>query len=403
MKKLFAVDLKRLLQNKSAIILAVLAPLVLVLLISFAVAPFFFSDVRTENFSVAVYNEDEDPITIGILKGLIESESLGGLIEVEFVESEDEGKKAVENGAAAFVHVPANMQQVLRGGGSTAITYYGNPDMPLEDALMFETLNSGTELISHAQHAVNILYSDSISHGIEKTEAAALYSETTAEFFNRVLGRDDLYERTKETSPLDGALPIEYYAASFLILFAALGAMPIARITADDYSNGLIHRQLLSGNTPAACFVSRWLAGSVFLFIQYFVLTIALCIIAGAFSSFSGNVLVLILFGILLSAFVSLGMMLIGLFCRSSGLAVGISFMSAVFLALAGGLLVPTAFMPTLIRDVSYYTPFSAALRLGVTGMFDGAAPFLAFAAILAAYIIVLLPVSILRFQRRTD
>jgi len=402
MKKLFTVDLKRLMNNKTAIIIAILAPLLLVLLISFAVAPFFFADVRTDNFCVAVYNEDDDPITIGILTGLIESESLGGLIEVDFVGSESEGITAVESGAAAFVHVPKNMQYVLYHGGSVSITYYGNPNMPLEDALMFETLNSGVELISHAQHAVNMLYFDSVDYGVDKDIASSLYSKTTAEFFSRVLSREDLYERTKETSPLNGALPIEYYAASFLILFVALGAMPIARITADDYSTGLIHRQLLSGNTPATCFVSRWLAGSVFLFIQYMILAIALCIISGAFVAFSGNVLVLLICGILLCAFISLGMMLVGLFCQSSVFAVGISFMSAISLALAGGLLVPSAFMPAIIRDVSYYTPFSAALRLGVSGMFDGRAgePF-QFAAILAAYIVVLLPISIKRFQRR--
>jgi len=402
MKKLFAVDLKRLLNNKAAIIIVIGAPLLLVLLISFAVAPFFFADVRTDNFRVAVYNEDDDPITIGILKGLIESESLGGLIEVLFVDSESEGIKAVEDGAAAYVHVPKNMQYVLYHGGNVDITYYGNPEMPLEDALMFETLNSGVELISHAQHAVNVLYFDSVDSGIDRETASSLYSRTTAEFFARVLSREDLYERTKETSPLGGALPIEYYAASFLILFVALGAMPIARITADDYSTGLIHRQLLSGNSPIVCFVSRWLAGSVFLFIQYTVLTIALCVITGAVSAFSGNVLMLLICGVLLCAFVSLGMMLVGLFSKSSAFAVGISFMSALALALVGGLLVPSAFMPAVIRDVSYFTPFSSALRLGISGMFEANSGIpLVFAAILLAYIVVLLPISIKRFQRR--
>jgi len=100
MGKLFAVDLRRLLQNRSAIIIAVLAPLVLVLLISLAVAPYFFADVRAENFHVAVLNEDDDPLTVSILQGLIESESLGGLIEVRFVDSELEGFAAVEAGAA---------------------------------------------------------------------------------------------------------------------------------------------------------------------------------------------------------------------------------------------------------------------------------------------------------------
>ena len=403
MKKLFAVDIKRLLQNRIAIVVTVAAPLLLVLLISFVVAPYFYADVRTENFSVAVYNEDDDPLTVSILQGLIESDSLGGLIETRFVDSDQQGIAALEAGTAAYIHVPKNMQQELQNGGSAVIAYTGNPDMPLEDALLFETLGSGTELVSHAQHAVNMLYDNSVEAGIGKEAAAKAYQQTTFQFFTSVLSRDALYEETDTTSPLGGALPIEYYAASFVILFTALGALPIARITADDGATGLIHRQLLSGHTPFRCFVSRWLAGSVFLLIQYTVLTAALCLIAGAAFQFSGNVFILAAGGVLLCMFLSLGMMLAGLFLRSAAAAMRTAFLGAVALALLGGLLVPSAYMPALIRDLSYYTPFSAALRLSVSGMFDGrAGGAVSFALILTAYMAVLLSFGIKRFQRRT-
>ena len=112
MRKLFAVDIKRLLGNRITIFFVVVTPLILALLIAFAVAPFFFSGVRAENFTVAVWNEDDDPLTKEILQGLIESESLGGLIAVKFVDSEAEGRGAVQDGAAAFVHVPNGMQEV---------------------------------------------------------------------------------------------------------------------------------------------------------------------------------------------------------------------------------------------------------------------------------------------------
>lgn len=403
MRKLFVVDVKRLLNNKIAIIIVVGAPLLLVLLISFAVAPYFYANIRTDNFYVAVYNEDNNPLTVSILQGLIESESLGGLIEVRFVDSSQDGMNEVENGAAAFIHVPKGMQDDLYSGKSVVIRYYGNPDMPLEDALLYETLHSGTELVSHAQHAVNTLYDDSIMAGVDSERALELYGNTTRVFFLRVLARANLYEKTEETSPLDGALPVEYYAASLLVLFVALGAMPIARITADDACNGLIHRQLLSGNPAIACFISRWLAGSLFLFVQYAVLSAGLCIITGSVSYFSGNVLTIFIAGILLSMFVSLVMILVGLYSRTSLVAVGVSFMASLSLALAGGLLVPSAFMPMLIRDVSFFTPFSAALRLGISGMFDGSvAGAWMFILILLVYIMILLPVCIRRFQRRT-
>ena len=217
-----------------------------------------------------------------------------------------------------------------------------------------------------------------------------------------MLARAALYEDTDLTSPLGSALPIEYYAVSFLVLFVALGALPVARITADDHETGLIHRQLLSGNAPRTCFVSRWLAGTVFSFVQFIVLAAALGLVAGAAHRFSGNILILLLFGALLCGFLSLGMLLVGLLSRSATLAVRIAFMSVLALSLLGGLLVPSAFLPQIIRDICYYSPLAAALRLGIAALFDGKAQGVAlFTLILLGYIVLLLPITLKRFQRR--
>ena len=403
MNKLFAVDLKRLLNNKTAFFFAVGAPLLLVLLISFAVAPYFYADVRAENFTVAVFNEDEDPLTESILSGLIESRSLGALIGVEFVRSEAEGHRAVEDGAAAFVHIPANMQDTLYHNGRSAISYYGNPEMPLEDVLLFETLDSGISLVSNAQHAINMLYQNSLNAGVDKAAASDASSRMRMAYFGSILARSALYEDTDTTSPLGGALPIEYYAVSFLVLFVALGDLPIARMTADDGETGLIHRQLLSGRTPLACVISRWLAGSLFLLLQFAVLALAMGLIAGG-TVFTGHFPAIIIGGVLLCLFVSLGMMLTGLLSKTAAFAVRAAFLSALALALLGGLFVPSAYMPAIVRDVSYYTPLSAALRLNIAGLFnDRAEGLYLFAGILAVYTAVLLPFVLRRFQRRTQ
>ncbi len=397
MKKLFAVDLKRLLQNRAAILFALAAPLALVLLVSLAVAPYFYADVRAQAFTVAVWNEDDDPMTRSLLQGLIESRLLSGLIETEFVDNEAEGLQRLEDGAAAYVHIPEGMQDTLVSGGHSVIEYTGNPNMPLEDALLFETLDSGMALVSHAQHAANVLYWDSMEAGLPQDEAADAYSKAARTYLTGVLLRGTLYEDTAEQSPLGGALPVEYYAASFLVLFVALGGLPLARITADDAASGLVHRQLLSGHSPRVCFLSRWLAGAVFLLMQFAVLALALSVIAG----FSGGVPGLLLCGVLLSLFLSLCMVLAGLAARTSAAAVRAGFFGVLALALLGGLLVPSAYMPAVLRDISAYSPLSAALKLAVGGLFDASAGGTwLFAGILLAFIAALLPLGIIRFQR---
>ena len=106
----------------------------------------------------------------------------------------------------------------------------------------------------------------------------------------------------------------------------------------------------------------------------------------------------------LLCLFLSLGMMLAGLLFKTAAASVRAAFLGALALALLGGLLVPSAYMPAVVRDVSYYTPFSAALRLGIAGLFDGqAGGTLLFAGVLAVFTAVLLPFVIRRFQRRAQ
>ena len=387
--------------GKTALIFAMAAPIVLVLLIALMVAPYFYADVRTQNFQVVVFNEDDDALTQIILSGLVESESLGGLISTEFVGSEAQGMYAMEQGAAAYIHIPKGMQDAVNTGEPMVITYYGNPKMPLEDALLFETLSAGLELVSHATHGVGVLFRASIEHGIDwETAHETAYMRLRSDFFVKVLARAALYEHTEEESPLGGALPLEYYAASLLVLFVALGSLPIAHITAGDSAQGLLHRQLLSGRSPFSCFLSRWLAGIVFLFIQFTVLALALGFIAG--TAHNGSMIVLLIGGLLLCTFISLGAVCIGLFAKTSASAVRVVFLLALALALIGGLLLPSAYMPAVLRDISFYTPFSAALKLCIAGMFNqNVQELFVYMMIIGACTAVLLPVGIKRFQRR--
>lgn len=397
MRKLLGVDLKRLLQSRAMLLFTLVAPIALVLLVSLAVAPYFYANVRAQPFTVAVWNEDDDAMTKTLLKGLVESRSLAGLIRTEFVDSEQEGLAAVENGAAAYVHIPKGMQDTLVSAGRSVIEYTGNPNMPLEDALLFETLDSGMGLVSHAQHAANVLYWDSLDAGLTQETAAAAYNSAARAYFSGVLMRSALYEDTEETSPLGGALPVQYYAASFLVLFVALGGLPVARITADDTTAGLVHRQLLSGYAPQVCFISRWLAGAALLLMQYAVLAAALGLMVG----FAGGLPALLLGGVLLSLFLSLCMVTAGLWSKTSATAVRAAFLTALSLALLGGLLVPSAYMPGIIREISYFSPLSAGLRLEIGGLFNASAGGTwMFAGILAAFTAVLLPLGIIRFRR---
>ena len=95
--------------------------------------------------------------------------------------------------------------------------------------------------------------------------------------------------RRREFSPLSDILPVEFYAACVIVLFVALAALPIARITQDDRKAGLLQRQLIGGISPYKSFLSKWIAGTLMLLMQYAVLCFALLIITGSLAYFAGS------------------------------------------------------------------------------------------------------------------
>lgn len=397
MRKLFAIDLKRLLQSKASIIFTIVAPLVFVILISLVLAPFIFSDTRVKKYFVTVLNEDNHPLTQALLETIIENQQFNKLIDARFVSSEREGIDSLEAGAAAFIRLPKNMQQSISKDEPVVISYYGNKDMALEDEMITQALIAGGDLVNFTQNAAIALYFNIAE--IDEQAAAQTYHDASVLYYYSVMARNDVYASEQDVSPFGNLLPVQYYAASLLLLFVALGGIPISRLICRDAGTGLIHRQLLSGNAPFTCFLSKWIAGSFFLLIQFIVLAAAMLVLTGQLSYFSGNLGLLLLCGVLLSLLASLAMMLTGLSSKSSELP---SFIVVIALALVGGLIISGAYMPAFLRTASNYTPFSPIQKLAISGMFKvDASGLLQTIAIPVAYIAVLVPICYKQYTRR--
>jgi ABC-type multidrug transport system permease subunit len=397
MKKLFLTDFKRLLQSKTSIIITILAPLILVVLISLTIAPLYFSDVRLDYFHITILNEDTDPSTKLIADSLIKSDTLKGLIDVRFVDTKQEGLDSLEEGSVAFIHIPPGLQDSLYYGDQVIINYYGNKDRPLENALLLEALVPGIDLVNYSQNAVNELYFS--IKPLDKQLASDVFFETSAYLLIKGMAIDYIYAPTQEFSPLSDILPVEFYAACLLLLFVALGALPIARITEDDKKGGLLQRQLIGGISAMKSFISKWAAGTLLLFIQYTVLCFALLVITGRLSYFAGNVPMLLGCSLLFCILVSLIMIVIAINSKS---AVYVSLTAVLSLAALGGLIIPSAYMPEAMRAISGYTPFAPALRMSLAGMFNADIKNVGlYFAVMLVYITVLAPIGIRSYVRR--
>ena len=399
MKRLFCIDLKRLLQNKAAVIFTITVPVFLALLLSLLLAPFFFSDTIVEEYYVAVYNEDEHPLTSELLDTIINNNQFDKLTGAVFVDSEKEGLEALENGATAYLHFPKGMQDTVAKDEPVVITYIGNPDMPFEDALLTQAMEAASDLVNFTQNAA-IELRDSVAE-VAPGVSDEVFRDVARVYFFEVMSRKDAYTKQGEdASPYGGLFPVEYYAAALLVLFTALGGLPIAKTISDDASKGLVHRQLLCGSKPLKILLSKWLSGFVFLFAQFAVMSAGLLIVTKNMSYYAGSFAVLLLAGVLLCSFSSALHILIGLSSKQSQL---VSFITVFALAAAGGLFVSRAFMPKLLGDIAGFTPLSLAHRLSVSGLFRiEAGGLLLYAAVLLLFAVITFLIALRRMVRRT-
>lgn len=399
MKKLLLIDIKRLLQNRASVAFTLLVPIVLVVLVSLLLAPYFFDNTIVDEYFVAIYNEDDHPLTSELLDTILKNKEFDKLVDAVFVYSDEAGFEQIENGAAAYIHLPAGLQETIAKDEPVVIEYAGNPELPLEDAILSGAMEAASDLVNFTQNASIVLFQN--IEPINEGAADELYSDIARKYFYEVMNRKAIYTRqSDDISPFGAMLPLEYYASALLILFAALGGLPIAKLVSMDAKKGILHRQLLSGNRPIKILVSKWLAGSLFLLVQFAVLAGAIMLATKSISYYAGSFLSLAICAVLLCLFASALQLACGLAFKQSEV---VSFIALTALAAIGGLFIPAVFMPQFLGSISAYTPLSAALRLASLGMFSTQAGGTGVsAALLAGYTAVLFAFSMRRMVRRT-
>ncbi len=399
MKKLLLIDIKRLLQNRASVAFTLLVPVVLVVLVSLLLAPYFFDSTIVNEYFVAIYNEDGHPLTNELLNTILKNKEFDKLVDAVFVYSDKEGFEQIENGAAAYIHLPAGMQETISEDKPVIIEYAGNPELPLEDAILSGAMEAASDLVNFTQNASIVLFQN--IEPVNEGAADKLYSDIARKYFYEVMNRKAIYTRQNDDiSPFGAMLPLEYYASALLVLFAALGGLPIAKLVSTDAKNGILHRQLLSGSRPLKVLLSKWLAGSLFMLVQFAVLSGAIMLATNSISYYAGSFLSLTVCGVLLCLFASALQLACGLAFKQSEVG---SFITLTALAALGGLFIPAVFMPKLLGSISAFTPISAALRLASIGMFSTQSGGIAVsAALLAGYTTVLFAFCMRLMVRRT-
>jgi ABC-2 type transport system permease protein len=350
-------DLRQRLRDRSALLMAFVAPIGIALVISFA-----FPDGFADSFSAtyAVTDQDQSQISEAFIE-VLESPELAGMVEVERASTPEEAREMVDEGraGAAFVIPSGFFQQVLANQPAN-ITVLLSPDAPIGSTVAEAIASAFTDQLNASRLSVATALA---AGGGADPEAFAQLAAAAAEERIPV----ELTDGQIGVRQVSGA---NYFGPAMAIFFLFFTTAVAARSLITERQEGTLPRVLAAPIRRSSVIVGKALTG--------FVLGMASLAVMFAFFGLLldvswGDPLGLVV----LSAFTVLAVMGVMAFAltlsRTQEQAEAYASVVAVTLAILGGSFFPIFQMPEAVQRLSLFTPNGQAIR-GFTDLgFDGA------------------------------
>ena len=345
-----AKDLRQRIRDRSAIILAVIAPFALAAVFSVLMP----SGGNEFTARYAIIDDDGGPIAAAFIDGpmaaLADPET--GVAELVEVASEAEAREQVEAGELdAAVLIPEGFSDAVLAGGGAELTIVGNTDATL-----------GTEVA----RAVSTAFMDELA-SIRLSVAAVLHAEGGAPDPAHAA---ELAARAQQaTTPLTLAGTLAdsrqlgvttFYAASMAIFFLFFTAQFGALSLLGERRGGTLPRLVAAPIAPWSIVAGKALGSFVLAAVAMAVLVVSSTLLLGA--SWGDPLAVAILvFGAVVSA---MGITaLITTLSRTEEQAGSWNSIAAVTLAILGGAFFPLSRGPEILQQLSLLTPHAWFLR----------------------------------------
>ncbi len=374
-------NLRQRLRDRSAVVIAVIAPLVVSALMSLA-----FSGVESFHYTLGVVDADGGPVAAGLLQALRQPE-LAKVVTVRRLDSRAAAAQAVRDKRVAAA-------LVLPAGFSASVT--GPRPLPIATLTSVDDTVAGTVTSSIASTFVAQLNADRLSvatalaAGVPADQSARLAAAAA-----RLQIPVQAVQRALGSRPLAA---VSYYAPAMAIFFVLFTVSFTARSFVAEREQGTVERLRA---TPAG---ARQIVGgtvlSAFVFAALAMGTIAV-VTSAVFGADWGDPLAATVVGLsMVLAVTALTALVMGL-ARTQRQAEGISSAVVFGLALLGGNFVFVSVAPDVMQRAALLTPNGWALRAymdlatGGGGLGTVAVPvaaILGFAAVVGAAAVALAP-----------
>jgi ABC-2 type transport system permease protein len=348
-------DLRQRLRDRSALVIAFVAPFVLAAIIGLA-----FGGDFAFRATYAVADADRGPVAAGFTDGVLASPGLRDLVTVRRVDT-GEARALVERGDvdAAFL-LPAGFSTLVQRGGAAPITVLESGENPIAGQVARSLAEAYAAELAATQLAVRTAL-DAAGQPPTEAEARRLGERAAAGRAPVQLVEGQTGGRTIEAA--------SYFGPSMAIFFLFFTVSFGARSILAERRQGTLNRLLASAASPGGVLAGKALAAFTLGTASVLVMWLATTLVFGAAWGDPVAVVALTVSSVLSAIGITA---LVVTLARTDEQAEGYSSLVVFTLALLGGNFVYLAQLPELLQRVSLLTPNGWALRGFVDLVADG-------------------------------
>lgn len=350
-------ELKRTLKLLPAMLLEALLLLGILGAITFGMTKLLYRDSPMVQITVAVIEEEENPLTAFALQYIQGMESISAVCKFTMV-SEEKGFAMLQDGrAAAVLALPAGMVEGIMNGSNVPVQVYFPENAGMESALLKELTEAGVQMLRVAQAEIYGIYD--MAKQYDALEQLSVL-EADIDRFNLAFALERLaLFQTQEISATGNLSILQYAAASGVIFFLLLLGMACYPMM-QSYP-AVLQKQLMRQGVGVAglCF-GKWLCGlcgmgigfgAFFLLLKGILTSLgfrAWLPAAGAKQTMTCLVILLCI-----TTFTYMIFQLMG----NGTSAILLLFFLSTFMVYCSGGFLPSAFLPDILQKIGRYLP----------------------------------------------
>jgi ABC-2 type transport system permease protein len=350
-----AKDLRQRLRDRSALVIAFIAPFVLASIIGLA-----FGGDAAFRATYAVADADRGPVAAGFTDGILASPGLRDLITVREVDPSD-ARALVDRGEvdAAFV-LPAGFSAAVQAGRPATVTVVEAGDNPIAGQVARSLAEAYAAELTATQLAVATAL-DAAGQPATEAEARQLGERAAAARLPMRLVEGQVGGRTIEAA--------NYFGPSMAIFFLFFTVSFGARSILAERQQGTLRRLLAAPAPPGGVLAGKALAAFILGTSSVLVMWLATTVVFGADWGDPVAVVALTISSVLSAIGITA---LVVTLAKTDEQADGYSSLVVFTLALLGGNFVYLAQLPEVLQRASLLTPNGWALRGFVDLVADG-------------------------------